>query len=1089
MVSLYIENKLIELDSEVQFAITKTFEDVTNPTSIINDWSKTVSIPFTDSNNEIFGHIYNPDRITLHTSNTGLTTGMYFDPLKKLNFRLEWDSMLLMQGYAKMTSITKSNGKGRYNITLNGELGKVFQEMKKITFDETAYSGTDKDKYWIDGYDYTGDLKITRSEIKRLWENEIQYDEDITSSSAKSKLINFTPNNDFVEDFDYSMIQNGTNSTIEFVELLNDVEFTQDTGISPENVIPNGFRPREYGEFRSYLQSPFIPFYKLFLIFKDKCEKILNYKFKLDTMWFNKYNPYWNKLVFMLEKFNISNKNILQNTYDVRLFENPLTAGWDSQSSIAQSRPSATHNFEIRPMQQFSPAEKIDVVNWNVTEAPFKTNSLISCNQNYVIRLRVPALYLNKREVFKLNPNNALVISVKNIYGSISNNTFQPFTSYSEDILICDNSYTGNKTGYKHIIYTGEFENESSGSYSFLTVEIPLQMNLSKITGANYYSRIELGAKWEKDIAMVYGITSKNALHSKLQIIASDQLLNIDVRENVKRSYATYTINDIWNNEYNLFEEILKYCKTYRILITVDELNKEINFVHNTTYFNNYKILDWSDKLDISREYLIQPITFENKYVVFNYEDNENSLNEGYNTKYGVNYGEYKLTTDYNFNIEEKELFNKINVGITETPYLLTYGNLLRKNISYYFPNEVYLSTSNKDKKSISSFGSLLFYNGSKYFEQTTEQGLYAPFITDDTDFQTSNSTFCYNDSSLSSVSVLKYSSLSNFYDGYFNTFAKPMENYTILEVPANTIGIYDAFWQNYLDERYNTNNKIVTCYLDIKPFDYCNFEFNNFIKIDNQLYFVNKIYDYNITSNSPTKVDLITVQDLNGYTTNNFTLNYFEVYYTPEELFDNHFHYIDLDDAKPSQTIYISSSTDVSWRISKVMEGNANNVKINGVANSGVINKGVLVPVTFSSISSNSRFEVTFTDERGNSIVITVVSDTTLMPITTANNKSVSDYQTLTIGEDGKQYITVYVTSETSVNVEIRSSEGDLTDCTINGADAVEVYNRWDDVTLSSGSKVPLTISTVFGGNDFYMELVLSNRETQRTFNVKCSW
>ena len=57
MVSLYIENEYIELDNEVQFAITKTFEDLSNPTLIINDWSKTVAIPFTDKNNKTFGQL------------------------------------------------------------------------------------------------------------------------------------------------------------------------------------------------------------------------------------------------------------------------------------------------------------------------------------------------------------------------------------------------------------------------------------------------------------------------------------------------------------------------------------------------------------------------------------------------------------------------------------------------------------------------------------------------------------------------------------------------------------------------------------------------------------------------------------------------------------------------------------------------------------------------------------------------------------------------------------------------------------------------------------------------------------------------
>ena len=47
MIRLFIENTEVELLEKVQFAITKAYEDLDNPTNIKNDWSKTISIPFT----------------------------------------------------------------------------------------------------------------------------------------------------------------------------------------------------------------------------------------------------------------------------------------------------------------------------------------------------------------------------------------------------------------------------------------------------------------------------------------------------------------------------------------------------------------------------------------------------------------------------------------------------------------------------------------------------------------------------------------------------------------------------------------------------------------------------------------------------------------------------------------------------------------------------------------------------------------------------------------------------------------------------------------------------------------------------------
>lgn len=553
MVSLYIENRYIELDKEVQFAITKTFEDITNPTSIINDWSKTVSIPFTDKNNETFGHIYNPDRITLHDE--GLTTGLYFDPLKKLDFRLEWDSAVLMTGYAKMTSVTKTNGTGRYNITLNGELGKVFQEMKKITFDETKYVGEDKDKYWINGYDYTGDLVINQDYIANLWNTEEVYTDDIFSSS---NVINFAPNNSISEGFDYTIFQHGANATKEFTEVLNDVNFYNETGIEPKNIIPNGMLPREIGEYRSYLQLPYIHFYKLFLIFKHKFETITGYKINLDKNWFNKYNPYWNQLVFMLKMLDINKENMVVNTYDMR-FSDREGLGWEYGSDDDYYKPSDTLHWNLLPMQQFSPDENKPIVNWDVDVKPFNTNAILSTNEAYKLKLQTRSIYINGDPVvFKFDPDNALEITVKNNYIQVnSDNTYSSITSYGKKYLVCDKDYVGNRVGYDGIILAGESENKTSAFYSIFHFELPIEENLSKNVGDNIYSYISFEANWVNPYMM---LTPGTTMH-ETKLYASDQMFNININEGVKRSNTHFTINDVWDNEYNIFEEILNYCK------------------------------------------------------------------------------------------------------------------------------------------------------------------------------------------------------------------------------------------------------------------------------------------------------------------------------------------------------------------------------------------------------------------------------------------------------------------------------------------------------------------------------------------------
>ena len=201
---LFIENFEIELNEGVQFLLNKEFEDLSNPTDIINDWSKTVSIPFTENNNKIFGYIYNQNRVIVSDgTDTGYTKmGIYFDPTKKLDFRLVYDNFVLMEGYAKMIDIKMTDYTGTYNITLNGQLGKIFQELKKITFDTT----TEDTKYLIHGEDYIEEY-IDRNLVYNNWTSQGQTNANLMKKDNPNYNINdilgWAPNNSFSEGFDY----------------------------------------------------------------------------------------------------------------------------------------------------------------------------------------------------------------------------------------------------------------------------------------------------------------------------------------------------------------------------------------------------------------------------------------------------------------------------------------------------------------------------------------------------------------------------------------------------------------------------------------------------------------------------------------------------------------------------------------------------------------------------------------------------------------------------------------------------------------------------------------------------------------------
>lgn len=870
---LIIENKEIELDETVQFAITKQFEDLSNPTTIINDWSKTISIPFTARNNAIFGHIYNPDRLTVSGTSDTLT-GIYFDPYKKLDMRLQWGDDVLMVGYAKMNEVKQNNGKGTYEITLFGELGKVFQEMKKITFDTT----TDDTDYLIHGEDYVNNI-INKELIYDSWTHSGQTDNILRKCNDVDynvhDIIGFAPNNSFSENFNYDTFQSSTTQSSQFTDVLGDT-FKQATGIDPETAIPNGLLPREIGEYRSYLQLPYIYWNKLFQIFKEKSEEVTGYSFDLDNSWFNNNNPYWYNLVYMLNSFVYGQEQKETNRYELVFKNNNTRWGSIEYTSTKQAGVYVGYHDEgsgviighrVYHMEEVIPMYDTNADTWS----PGIWG--VQINTNFTLKLRYDQFYKNSYEETKLGPSNGLKLSI------VVRDTITSTDMSTYKVFVCASNYNGTIPSDVHeVIYVDSISTsqvENNYHWSYITFNIPAHLYMPSNTACTIAIR---GAWVNTSVPFVRtdGSTPSgtNVYLPEIYLNQSGSYKDFTLTDK-KRSGSPFILNDLWNKEFNLFDEVLKYCKMFRIGIQVDEFNKKIIFKPIYKYFDNYSILDWAEKVDKSKDFVITPITFENKYVLFNHDDNETKLGQMYKEKYGVNYGDYRLITEYNFNIETKKLFDKVKSPIVNTDNVISWDNLYTYHlIVYSMPAEISVYNKDKDNKQVNIFGSFYFHNSIVDFD--TEEALHMRnvIISDDSQLQQSTNTFFYSQTIGPKVKCTTYPKLDIVRGDNMCVLNTPKENYTYLKNYGGKNSIYANFWKSYIDERYNTQNKIITCYVMLKPTEYNQFQWNKLVKVGNQLCIVNKIYDYDITGNQPTKVDLITIQDINGYTKNNYVIS-----------------------------------------------------------------------------------------------------------------------------------------------------------------------------------------------------------------------
>ena len=82
-ISLYIADRLVDLDDQSLILFNYTMEDLLNPTIVKNSYSHQITIKGTPNNNRLFGDIFRLDRVVTYN---GGTLGTDFNPSQKTPF-------------------------------------------------------------------------------------------------------------------------------------------------------------------------------------------------------------------------------------------------------------------------------------------------------------------------------------------------------------------------------------------------------------------------------------------------------------------------------------------------------------------------------------------------------------------------------------------------------------------------------------------------------------------------------------------------------------------------------------------------------------------------------------------------------------------------------------------------------------------------------------------------------------------------------------------------------------------------------------------------------------------------------------------
>lgn len=198
-----------------------------------------------------------------------------------------------------------------------------------------------------------------------------------------------------------------------------------------------------------------------------------------------------------------------------------------------------------------------------------------------------------------------------------------------------------------------------------------------------------------------------------IHISTTTDPLCVQVSNDIVRSYMPFNLYDLWDKSVKPFDIILNYCKMFRILVFKDDVEKKLKFVRQDKYFKDYEVVDWTDKVNLKKDFVIEPVSFDYKTLLMNYQDNEISLNEAYEDKYGAKYGEITLNTYQEFTDKQKELFSQpLRNAIPYSPSVFNWDRLLRGDITSTISSDIFVACADSDGVMCDNFGALMIDRG-----------------------------------------------------------------------------------------------------------------------------------------------------------------------------------------------------------------------------------------------------------------------------------------------------------------------------------------------------------------------------------------
>lgn len=900
-IELFLAGNPVEINKDIDFVLNKQFTDLTDLTSIIVDYSKTIKVPMTPKNNDLFNYVYKLEHQAY---------GVTYNPAQKIPMTMCYNGAKVLEGYALLKSVNLKDK--TYEIGLYGQMGKIFSMLKERTL---ANYHTESNGFW----------KTVRMNTKAVKDSIDNWSWDLDWSSTDwTDFWGLTPQmigkSDLIDTTKFE-----APGTVDYTDFEEDINTARSITYA-DLYVKDGLDFNQYLEARSYMCRPYVYVNKLVQLVQaeiNNSQEFDGYSLVLDPDWFNNQNPYYQDLCYFPGTESPVDSGEGTNG-QVTWKQNELNMG-DNGGLPYEFLPTVDTNA----LDGYTYSTSGNTITLTNSVPGQDTTATMTLKANSVmVRDRVTGvLYVgdfNTRgrwAYYNLAVMNIIPIRYIGVYDSNDNLIYKLYLCDNEIHSVYDRNHTWAHTTIKDVwatlkklgpkVVVPESAAWMNGSLANQYCEVTQYYDFGDVVLNTNSFKFKIQCDfidfWRETVSQEnISWSSYESLYPfysdkyKSKVWTSGAtfygyfkpIQALEVSSNNYRSGSYWTIKDVLGNDFNPFLWLINYVKKFRLFFDIDYISKTITLKGN--YFDTVTYKDVT--VDYSKDMKVDPVVDEYKRVIYGYRENESRKGTIYNKKYGVEYGDKEYDTRLDINDETMELSPDKEEGVFIPVIMnaLTYRTLKSPHSVLRYTND--LGTS-KVITTLTADGDLDYFPFYA-FRDNNAATTYTWYISDDSGNQKNTGSYAYLDHTNNALNPgwetqvqyvqdgqdVLYLQPMNYipqFDNYmyhpiveggvkdylwWHTFGTPREVYNDY-LPSN-IECRDVLsyrWNRWLYEVFSPHNKKVTCYVRMSYPEFINFKFNQLWVIDHCVFLVNKIIDFNPNQVGPTKVELVQISDVDN--------------------------------------------------------------------------------------------------------------------------------------------------------------------------------------------------------------------------------